>query len=715
MVVQGNANAGRSSIGDLDFDPAWDGAAGTIASDSTPEAAHAGETAPADPGRDLPFSMFGDGQSEAEAYLYAYLDRAKGARASGFAPYDELSARLDELTPVSRWSGSAASPAKEDAEQTQESSPEDGGRHLAWFDAKFGELRSLITRREAGKSEIAGINTKLDEIIGRVDRLSAAMPGEKTIAAVETQLGALSRSLDTAREQSATDAGRIARAAKEILAATDRAQEARAGFEMAARHTVKGLGQTVVVAASRAAMVTAEHIASALQLNTERDGLARLEGELRALNIQSRESSERSAAQLERVHETLRAFLEQGRQTSTGAPSPQATRRASLHLPIAAGAPAYTRADSGFGSAPVSEARLDTITDRISPPQDANLLKILEEAEERLAASPRFSSTGPDAGEDVPPPSGPLNAPLFREEERGLPIFGIAIVAIVLLLASAALYYLHTKTNPAPLHVTVLPWAQTLTPGSAGPVPPPREFTAWTVTPGRPRVLASREYPALFTAAEQNPPQPASKADDASEELQMLTSAASRGDREAQFRIGLRFLHDMGLQGDPTKAARWLARAADRGHIEAQFILASLYERGAGVLRDEGQAVALYRKAASAGHVRAMHNLAVMLSARDMPQDYREAARWFMQAASAGLTESQYNLALLYERGLGLEKDYQRAYFWYQVAALAGDKEATQRVERLKQQLPPSETRTVAEQASSWRPTVETIAHSVRG
>ena len=132
------------------------------------------------------------------------------------------------------------------------------------------------------------------------------------MAAVEIQLAELSRSLEVTREQSSTDASRIARAAKEILAATERAGEARAGFETAARHTVRELGQTVVVAASRAAAVTAEHIAAALHQSAESSSLGRVESELRALNVLSRESSERTTAALERVHETLRIFLERG-------------------------------------------------------------------------------------------------------------------------------------------------------------------------------------------------------------------------------------------------------------------------------------------------------------------------------------------------------------------------------------------------------------------
>ncbi len=97
------------------------------------------------------------------------------------------------------------------------------------------------------------------------------------------------------------------------------------------------------------------------------------------------------------------------------------------------------------------------------------------------------------------------------------------------------------------------------------------------------------------------------------EDVQKLTNAASRGDREAQFRIGARFLNNP-ARSDASAAARWLSRAAEQGHVESQFLLASLFERGAGVPKEERRALELYRKAAKAGHTRAMHNLAVLLT-----------------------------------------------------------------------------------------------------
>jgi localization factor PodJL len=192
-------------------------------------------------------------------------------------------------------------------------------------------------------------------------------------------------------------------------------------------------------------------------------------------------------------------------------------------------------------------------------------------------------------------------------------------------------------------------------------------------------------------------------------ELEAIAEAARHGDRDAQFRIGVRFLNDGGVDGGPVAAARWFAKAAAQGHNEAQFMLASMLERGAGVEKDEAKAIALYRQAASAGHVRAMHNLGAMLLKNASALSYREAAAWFEQAAAKGFPDSQYNLALLYEHGLGIEQDLLRAYQWYVEAAKAGVKEAAAKAQQLRRTLPSAHNAPIggkAGQFGSWRPIV---------
>ncbi len=644
---------------------------------------------------------------EAEAELQAYLQRAKEPKQRGFPPLEALSARINEFNEPIRFAESSNEPPF--APKTSEKQPlyERRAGDLEWFENRFEELKGMLSRRETDASEIVSVNVKLAEIIDRVDRLAAALPGEKTMAAVETQLSELSRSLETTRTQSASDANRIARAAQEILAASEKAQEARAGFEETARHTVKELGRTVAVSASRAAQVTARQVAEALGERGDGHRLERMESELRELNTLSRENTDRTSAALERIHETLRMFLEKSlSERSAAAPT---RKRAFVHTPITSGAHEYTIGDA-FGSEPEKKPRLDAITLRQPPPPDPNFLEALKEAGEKVIASKQGGVAKPQ-GDARPSPPRPVSGHGLRDEERSLPLLGLVIVAIVLLMASAGLYYLHTKTELPAFHLSVLPDVQPLTPMQERPTvtPPAGESPADKAANGVPKTA-----PSLFTAADQNR-EPSSPQPEPHEDLQGLANSAMRGDRDAQFRIAARFLNEGTPEGDPAAAARWLQKAADQGHVESQFVLASLYERGVGVAKDETSARMLYRRAASAGHIRAMHNLAVLLSAQGARQDYQEAAAWFASAAMAGLTDSQVNLAILYERGVGLQQNNQKAYFWYEVASLAGDKEAKRQTERLKRQLPDAETHAADEQAGSWRPSVEQLPNLASG
>lgn len=677
MSQQGTATAGQKSTGSSDNGAPWESGAAVGAREII---AGAG---PDD--QDSVSSIFGEGQSEAEAQLYAYVGQLTASRPqSGFQPLEELNARLNEQP----YRDSLLFPHSEQEHEAPEPAPAPADAYrgdLDWFDLRFGELKRLL--QDQGKSEIVQINSRLSEIIARLDKLSAAMPNGKTMASVESRLAALSRSLDESRAQAALDAGRISRAANEIFAASNRMQDAPARFEAAARQTVDGLNRTVAAVASRAAALTAAHVAALPQPAPAKDAIERLEAELKALNLQSRESGERNAAALDRVHNSLRDFLERGH-IGHGPGAVQAPKkRASVHEPISGDSSVYMRGDRGFGAAPASEPRLDTLLLRNPRTSDPNLYEALREADERLSKK----RTEKPATNSAPPAA----TSFLRDDERGAPLAGIGAVAFILLLVSAALFFLHVRAGGEPKHLSEARAAKAEWGAPVQPYSP-------AASPFKPR--GAQDFPSLFSASDQD--RAGSKPDNAGEDLERLEAAARHGDKDAQFRIAARFLNSGGPESGAATAARWLTKAAEQGHIEAQFVLASLYERGAGVVKDEILASALYRKAARAGHIRAMHNLGVLLSAHASPENYREAASWFNRAALAGLADSQYNLALLYESGLGVEQDLSRAYFWYRVAAKAGDKEAARQADRLKRSMSAAEA-DEADHAGSWKPVLE--------
>ena len=52
-----------------------------------------------------------------------------------------------------------------------------------------------------------------------------------------------------------------------------------------------------------------------------------------------------------------------------------------------------------------------------------------------------------------------------------------------------------------------------------------------------------------------------------------------------------------------------------------------------------------------------------------VPQDYKEAAKWFRLSAEQGDADAQYFLGIMFEDGLGVQQDYKEALKWYRLAA----------------------------------------------
>jgi localization factor PodJL len=58
---------------------------------------------------------------------------------------------------------------------------------------------------------------------------------------------------------------------------------------------------------------------------------------------------------------------------------------------------------------------------------------------------------------------------------------------------------------------------------------------------------------------------------------------------------------------------------------------------------------------------------------KGVPQNFKEAAKWYQRSADQGFAQAQYRLATLYERGLGLKPDRAQAAVFYERAAAQGN------------------------------------------
>ena len=88
-----------------------------------------------------------------------------------------------------------------------------------------------------------------------------------------------------------------------------------------------------------------------------------------------------------------------------------------------------------------------------------------------------------------------------------------------------------------------------------------------------------------------------------------------------------------------------IRQAAEQGEAKAQYNLGVMYAKGEGVPEDDREAVKWFRLAAEQGDAMAQHNLGVMYDKGEgVPKDDREAVRWYRMAAEQGLDTAQFTL-----------------------------------------------------------------------
>lgn len=111
-------------------------------------------------------------------------------------------------------------------------------------------------------------------------------------------------------------------------------------------------------------------------------------------------------------------------------------------------------------------------------------------------------------------------------------------------------------------------------------------------------------------------------------------------------------------------------RAAEQGDVGAQTVLGVMYEDSKGVPQDKKEAAKWYRLAAEQGDADAQHYLGRLYEKGEgVPQDTSEAAKWFHLAAEQGNTWAQFSLGMLYDGGDGVPQDTGEAIKWYRLAA----------------------------------------------
>ena len=152
----------------------------------------------------------------------------------------------------------------------------------------------------------------------------------------------------------------------------------------------------------------------------------------------------------------------------------------------------------------------------------------------------------------------------------------------------------------------------------------------------------------------------------------LFLASANKGDREAQFKVGLMYLNGKdGFPKDQQKAFHWLSKAATQGHTAAQFEIGMMYYKPGST--DNQEAETLLLQAADKGHTNAQYFLAAIYSQN---KQYDTAAKWLDMAFQNNHEEALEMLIELYMSGKLGSPDKNRVLHWLEQASVKGLRDA---------------------------------------
>ena len=140
--------------------------------------------------------------------------------------------------------------------------------------------------------------------------------------------------------------------------------------------------------------------------------------------------------------------------------------------------------------------------------------------------------------------------------------------------------------------------------------------------------------------------------------LTLMTLAVSAQSSEKLYKEG-KALYDAKKY---EQAVPKLKTAAEKGHKKAQYRLGRCYEKGYGVAKSDETAVFWYQKAANQGYHKAQYQLGkAYKEGEGVKKDRKKAMELFQQAARQENVDAQYQLAKAYLKGKDVEADEKKA------------------------------------------------------
>lgn len=158
---------------------------------------------------------------------------------------------------------------------------------------------------------------------------------------------------------------------------------------------------------------------------------------------------------------------------------------------------------------------------------------------------------------------------------------------------------------------------------------------------------------------------------DLSRAFDWFLAAGENGNMRAQYELSKAYSQGHGTEQNPQEALRWLEEAAGEGLPEAQYFLANALDNGGGVPMDKKAALDWFRRAAENGQPQAQRELGTkyLAGADGVTPNAAEALRWLEAAAEAGDRSAMHNLGIGYVSGGLLPQDYDKAFRWFEQAS----------------------------------------------
>ena len=110
---------------------------------------------------------------------------------------------------------------------------------------------------------------------------------------------------------------------------------------------------------------------------------------------------------------------------------------------------------------------------------------------------------------------------------------------------------------------------------------------------------------------------------------------------------------------------------AEKGGATAQYNLGGMYDNGYyGVPQNYKEAAKWYLEAAKQGIDTAQLNIGnFYYQGLGVSQNYTEAMKWYLEAADQGIDLAQLNIGVMYHKGIGVPQNFTEALKWYRIAA----------------------------------------------